>query len=324
MCRREDAPPYAGAPTAPYGTPEWVEQRRGGIGASEMAALVRRDPYRTEYQLWELKTGRVAAFAGNAKSRWGHRLERLGLEVWAQENIGGDYLPGAGLPPITDPRWPHLWASLDGIGNGSIGIEVKVTSRWTQPPDHVQVQCLAQMGLAGLEAVDVVRLSFEDDPVITRIERDEGAITDLLDLSEAWYVRHVIEGVEPERPPSEYDADEEQAAAILDWRRVRVAMERLQAIDDDMRDRVKAWTAGAGTLVGQGFRVVVTPVKGARKTDWKTVAREMVIGHLEDSGVAFGTAEVDAELAKWADDNTTVGNGYSRVEPTWSEGPSDD
>lgn len=263
----------------PANTPEWVEWRKGGLGASELPAILGLDPYRTEHEVWEEKTGRRPGFAGNAKTRWGHRMERLGLLEWEEHN------PGNAAPndrPFRDPRYPHLWATPDGIATQltgrPIGIEVKVTEAWVHPPERVRVQALAQAGICGFDRVDVVRLSFDDDPAIFRIERDEQAIEDMLAAAEAWYVLHVIEGAEPPRRPDEAPADRRQAQAAADLRRVTRAIEQLEQRARDLKDDLIASVAGKGVITGPGFRIEVRAGHDTTRTGWKELAQSFLDG----------------------------------------------
>lgn len=295
-----------------YGTPEWVAARRQGLGASDLPSVLGLDPYRTEHELWELKTGRVAEFTGNAKTRWGHRLEKVGMLVWHAEH-NSEYHPPLTLLVATKPQWPHLWASPDGIADHfeyhrRIGVEVKVTSAWVHPPERVKVQALVQMGLADLERVDIVRLSFDDDPVIFRIERDEQAIADILAAGEAWWQRHIIEGVEPPRRPDEAPADERQVALAADLRRVRKAKEQLERQESAIRDDLIASVAGQGVITGPGFRVKVSRVSGSTRTSWKDVAEMFIATHVED-------ADRDAFLSEY---QTTSGPS-TRLEAHWND-----
>jgi hypothetical protein len=253
----------------PYSTPEWVLWRRGGLGASELAAVMGMDPYQTERETWLVKTGQVAGFAGNPKSRWGRRLERVGIEVWNEAHPDGDAI--ANDRPFTDERWPHIWGTPDAVA-GTIGIEVKVTDAWVTPPERVRVQALAQAGICGFERVDVVRLNFDDDPAIFRIERDEAAIEAILDSGEAWYRLHVIEGVEPPRRADETPADERQVALAADLREVRKAIEQLERRERAIRDDLIASVAGKGLITGPGFRIEVRAAHETTRTGWKELA----------------------------------------------------
>lgn len=273
-----------------YGTDEWVAWRRGGLGASDLPAVMGLDPYRSEHDVWEEKTGRRPAFAGNARTRWGHRMERLGLEHWASLNpdmtlpLGGSTLRLSG--------YPHLWATPDGVagspdGTTFVGVEVKLTDAWSTPPERVRVQCLGQAGLGGLARVDVVRLSFEDDPAVFRVERDERAIGDLLAGAEAWYVRHVLGDMEPPRRPDEAPADERQAALAADLRRVLVAIGRLQRQERAIKDDLVASVAGRGVITGPGFRVEVRAGHESTRTGWKELAAGLLADMPEEEREAL-------------------------------------
>jgi putative phage-type endonuclease len=293
-----------------YGTPEWVAWRRGGLGASDLPAILGLDPYRSEHDVWEEKTGRRPAFSGNARTRWGHRLEALGLQVWEEADPDHREVDPNDAPK-TALEWPHLWATPDGIGYvrevGRVGIEVKVTAAWVTPPERVKVQCLAQAGICDLDRVDVVRLSFEDDPAIFRIEREEAAIENILASGEAWYVKHVLGGIEPPRREGEVEADERQAQLAADLRRVKQAMAALEKQERAIRDDLIASVAGRGVITGPGFRIEVRAAHDTTRTSWKELA----------SGLLKDMAEEERE-ALIGLHQTTSRTGPA-VYPTWEE-----
>lgn len=299
-----------------YGSPEWVEWRRGGLGASELAAVMGLDPYRSEHDVWEEKTGLRPGFAGNAKTRWGHRMERLGLEHWLDASATEGDLCRPSTDPVRDARYPHLWATPDGsalLADGRrVGIEVKVTDAWSEPPERVRVQCLAQMGLGGFARVDVVRLGFDDDPAVFRIERDERAIADLLVAGEAWYVRHVLSGIEPPRRPDEAPADERQALLAADLRSVRRAIEGLERRERAIKDDLVASVAGRGVITGPGFRIEVRAAHETTRTGWK----ELASGFLKD----MAEDERDALVGL----HQTTSRVRPAVYPTWDEEEASD
>lgn len=287
-----------------YGTDEWVAWRRGGLGASELPAVLGLDPYRTEHEVWEEKRGLRPGFAGNARTRWGHRMERVGLDVWAEANPG--MLPVANDRPIRSDAWPRLWATPDAIA-GPVGIEVKLTEAWAEPPERVRVQCLAQAGIGGLARVDVVRLSFGSDPAIFRVERDEAAIADILAAGEAWYERHVAQGHEPPARPDEAPADERQSALAADLRTVRRAMAALELRERAIRDDLVASVAGRGVITGPGFRIEVRAAHDVTRTGWKELATGLL------SGMPEGEREALVGL------HQATSRVRPAVYPTWDE-----
>ena len=303
----------------PYSSPEWVDWRRNGLGASDLPTIVGCNPYQGEYQLWAQKRGLTPAFEGNAATRWGHRMETLGIEVY-QETTGLEVIRGE---TFADDRWPNLWATLDGrVAGTRRGVEIKYASRaWDGIPERVTVQALAQMGIGDLESVDVVHLTNHGEPTVHRIERVDSAIADLLDVGEAWWTRYVIGDEEPPFDGSpearraldrlvgaaEIKADADQTAAVMRLRDVRAGIKRLEAEDDGLVRAIKASMAGGGLLTGTGFRVVWAPVKGRTTTDWKAVALTALPQLPPDVG--------DELVQRY----TTQGEGGTRFAPKWDE-----
>lgn len=62
------------------GTPEWHEQRRKHLDASEVPAILGLSPYKSGYQVWLEKLGKVAPWQGSDASRAGQRLESAVLD----------------------------------------------------------------------------------------------------------------------------------------------------------------------------------------------------------------------------------------------------
>lgn len=63
---------------------EWLEARKDGIGASEVATIVGLNPWETPYQLWRRKIGLDPAKPMNAAMNTGHILEDGVAQFWAQ------------------------------------------------------------------------------------------------------------------------------------------------------------------------------------------------------------------------------------------------
>lgn len=63
---------------------EWLEARKDGIGASEVATIVGLNPWETPYQLWRRKIGLDPAKPMNAAMNTGHILEDGVAQYWAQ------------------------------------------------------------------------------------------------------------------------------------------------------------------------------------------------------------------------------------------------
>jgi putative phage-type endonuclease len=65
---------------------EWLEIRKGGIGGSDAGTVCGVNRYKSPYALWTEKTGIVeTTFTGNEATKWGHRLERIVAEGYAED-----------------------------------------------------------------------------------------------------------------------------------------------------------------------------------------------------------------------------------------------
>lgn len=140
---------------------EWLKNRSGGIGGSEISAVVGLNPYMSSTQLWEIKTGRAepedisdkpyVQFGQQAEDhlRALFALDFPGMKVEYQENNS-----------FTNDRYPWAKASLDGWltdPNGRKGIlEIKTTEvlnsmhkeKWNQRiPNNYYCQCLFYMAV---------------------------------------------------------------------------------------------------------------------------------------------------------------------------------
>lgn len=136
-------------------TQNQLEQRRKHIGASDVAAILNVDPFRSPYDVWAEKTGRVESFNENNAMRVGKIME-LSAILFAEEQLG----------KITRNQrrvlkgWNVLAANTDGIlkatGEPVEAKTTNITSRaselgqWgddgtDQVPQRVILQCTAQM-----------------------------------------------------------------------------------------------------------------------------------------------------------------------------------
>lgn len=267
-----------------YRSPAWQAWRRTGLGASDLPAIVGVDTFKGEYGLWaEKRATETPEDSPSDVMRFGSFVESYALARW-QESTG---LPLVTGETFADDRWPNLWATLDGRQpDRRIGVEAKYTTRSEELPEKWVVQALAQVGLADLDAVDIVRVNARGEVTVHRVERDDGRIGLLLGLGQAWYERYVLGGEEPPLDGSpeakraldrlvgteQRDADDDQAGMLAELRRTRKALERLHAADERLVRDIKASMAGAGVLVAPAARVTWAPVKGRTTVGWQQVA----------------------------------------------------
>ncbi len=104
------------------GTPEWHEWRKGGIGASEIAAVLGISPWKTAFQLFQEKTGGNVETFVNAAMRRGNELEAAAIfDLEVEHSIEVD----RSRTLFEHATCPYLRASLDGMTHDGIVVEVK-------------------------------------------------------------------------------------------------------------------------------------------------------------------------------------------------------
>ena len=137
----------------------WLAERRRGIGASEASAILGRNPYMSNVDLWEIKTGRRAAadISNNACVRYGHAAEAPIRELFALDHpeylvqYGGDgrlIEQDTGRTGIYEGKTTEIlrsqqlekwsWTGSDGRRHGRV-------------PDNYYVQLCHQLLATGFE-----------------------------------------------------------------------------------------------------------------------------------------------------------------------------
>jgi len=110
------------------GTQEWLEWRKTGITASEIAAILGLSPYKTPWQVWAEKTGLIPPgdLSKNPFVAAGVALEDTARQLFEQRH--NDIL----LPfCVKSVEHPFLKASLDGLSQNNEPVELKVPSEST-------------------------------------------------------------------------------------------------------------------------------------------------------------------------------------------------
>lgn len=154
----------------------WMEARRKGIGASEASAILGCNPYMSNVNLWEIKTGRrqAADISNKACVQYGHAAEAPIRELFALDHPEFTVQYGGAFDMVRNPGYPWLFATLDGRlieqETGRQGVyEGKTTEilrsqqmekwTWTDPagrrhgrvPDNYYVQICHQLLATGFD-----------------------------------------------------------------------------------------------------------------------------------------------------------------------------
>lgn len=150
---------------------EWLQQREGGIGSSEVATIVGLNPWETPYQLWLRKRGLAPAKEESFAMRAGHYLEDAVAQFWHDET-GCEIIKRSAIDwLIVNTERPYMRVSPDrtfwlaGLphNNANKGIlECKTTQKAIDPdelPRHWFCQVQYQLGVAELQRGSLAWLS---------------------------------------------------------------------------------------------------------------------------------------------------------------------
>ena len=211
----------------PYTTrQEWLDLRRTGIGASDIAAVLGVSPWSTPRQVWIQKTTPEAPEAmTNEDMEWGLRMEGLILAE-AEDRLGLDFVPQ--LLVRSDER-PWMMATVDGITDGAV-LEVKKVDDWSwdEIPDHYMMQVQWQLAVTGYDKGWIAALHRGRRLELYPVLRDEEVIAGLVEAGERFWL--LVEQVEP--PP--VSADDSEYLGWLWPDSVEEAVEIVEALADEL------------------------------------------------------------------------------------------
>ncbi len=248
---------------------EWLAERYNGIGGSEIATAVGVNPYQTPFQLWMIKTGRVDPDAlltskDRERFRWGHRLEPVIRDAFAEDNPHLVVTTGEGTYALPDAK--HHRVNVDGLAWSHDGeldgvIEIKTGGHRQRPywegdeaPVHYVAQCQWAMHITG--APKTYLLGYIDNRYIAKIiKRDDELIGTLAKLADEFW-RHVetdtpppVDGSEntrrmlaatPTEEGKEIDLPPEWAQELRRYELLNDQIEQLVAERDEIANRLRA------------------------------------------------------------------------------------
>jgi putative phage-type endonuclease len=181
---------------------QWLAWRTRGIGASEIAGILRISPWQTPYSIWQAKVGGGSSGTGPSPEamHWGKLLEdaildecehRLAVTIAARQ------------VPVTHPDHPWAIATLDGIwtdtqlGQGVVEAKTTGTPRWDDVPDYYQAQVQWQLEVTGMDQGWVACLHQGRHLTLWPITRDPEIGEGLVAVAGDFWQRHVLGGEPP-------------------------------------------------------------------------------------------------------------------------------
>lgn len=203
VCRADDA--------------DWLKMRLTGIGASEAAALIGANPWKSTLGLYAEKVGAVEPddLSDNEAVFWGTKLEDVIREVYGQRS--GRHIDKGGVL-LRSTRYPWALCTLDGwTSDRELGpywpLELKAVGahkgeEWVDgAPLYYRVQVAWQMLVTGSERATIAALIGGQRLVWEDVERDEILERKLIHAGEDFWRR-----VQEQDPPPADGSDKARAA----------------------------------------------------------------------------------------------------------------
>ena len=255
----------------------WLEERRKGIGGSDIAAIMGMSPWKTAYQVYREKRKEVEDWSGNEATDWGTRMEPA-LRQFYSDTTGKEVrVPGKIL---YHKDYPFLLANLDGFTDDRRVVELKTSKigvgfgepGTNQVPDTYALQVQHYMLVTGFPVADVVVSIGGSPPVIYEVKEDleiQGMIISA--ASEFW---RRVEAGDPPEPVTFSDivqrfgksktegaliASEEDLGRIHELRDVRELIKGLEAKEEEIKGKlIKSMGDSGDAIVNSGGDLLVT------------------------------------------------------------------
>ena len=266
---------------------DWLDLRRTGVGGSDVGSIVGVNRWRSAYQVWLEKTGRLAdedlsdvdavhfgvVLEGAVADRFAYRT---GFEVWCPHAM------------FRDRSRPWRLASPDRLmrdGDGVLGVlEVKTAGHFSGDdwadgavPEPYELQGAHYAGLLGLPYCYFAVLIGGQRMEWRRVDVDAGYASDVAEVVDRFWLDHVVTDDPP--PPDDSAActevlnrlwNAEEATVDLDAEALVWAREYRDACRE--RNEVEARrTLAANRLRALLGRHTVGVVDGVKVATWRPV-----------------------------------------------------
>lgn len=274
----------------------WLEERRKGIGGSDVAAIMGISPWKTAYQVYQEKRKEVKDWEGNEITEWGKRMEPA-IRQWYSDKTGRSVR----LPEkiLFSQEHPFMFASMDGYTDDRRVVEIK-TARygkgWGEPetnqiPDYYMVQVQHYMIVTGFEVADVPVSIGGGSPELYIVPADAELQTLIIEACAEFWQR-VVDGNPP--PLVSYAdavqkfgrsitqgavvAPDDAIAAVDELRTVREQKDVLEAKEEEIKGKLIITLGDAGDILVDSFGNILATYKiskGRVTVDQKALQKEM-------------------------------------------------
>jgi putative phage-type endonuclease len=222
----------------------WLEERRKGIGGSDVAAIMGLSPWKTAYQVYREKRKEVEDWSGNDLTDWGKRMEPA-IRQWYSDKTGRNVR----LPDkiMYHPQHPFMLASLDGFTDDGRVVEIKTArsgKNWGEPetnqiPDYYAVQVHHYMTITGFQVADIPVSIAGSSPSLYIVEADKEISEMIIEACAKFWER--VQSGNPPDPVTYADAvarfgKSSSSGAVIASGNTMIDLEELRSVRQQMKD----------------------------------------------------------------------------------------
>lgn len=182
---------------------EWLEDRRKGIGGSDVATILGLNKYKSVYQLWLEKTDQIEVTSAQSEAAyWGNTLEEVVAEEFSKRT--GKKVRRRNRV-FEHSKYPFLRANIDRdiVGENAV-LECKTANQylaneWDEDEIPIQYICQVQhyMNVLNLDYVYFAVLIGGQKFVWKKMERDQELIDMITEKLVAFWTENVEKCIEP-------------------------------------------------------------------------------------------------------------------------------
>lgn len=254
---------------------QWLEERRKGIGGSDVAPICGLSPWKTAYEVWLEKTGDGSGSSEpNEAMKYGLMMEGV-LRQWYSDETG--LIVRLPRSILVHPVHEFMLANVDGITEDRV-VEIKTarsSKDWGEPgsdeiPAYYRTQVEHYLMVTGFELADVVVSFAGSMPVIYTVEAD-GELQEMLIEKERDFWRMVQERTPPD-PVSYSDmvarfrrsvaasvTASEKCLMAIEWlKAARANIKREQEDEESYKALIMGEMGEAEALVDPAGKMLVT------------------------------------------------------------------
>lgn len=179
-------------PTASMSRPDWLAERKKGIGGSDASAIIGLNPWETSYTVYLDKLGLLPEKEESEAMRQGRDFEDYVAKRFSEYT--GKKVQKCNYM-IHNPAYPWALADIDRrVVGENAGLECKTTStlnlkqfRGVEFPEKYYVQCVHYMAVTGADRWYLAVLVFGKEFHVYTLERDDAEIEALMASEEAFW-----------------------------------------------------------------------------------------------------------------------------------------